>query len=367
MPRLCDPVRAAPSHREQKATHDAEKSAHRGPPPIIKSGVSEPWLFDLAGARSRGSPLRGLDAIRNTCQMWNSVNPRWRKTVRSMSRIKKTLWVALPILTLVVLVGWRYNTKKATEAEQAQEQSARQGGAPAVELAAAGPRTIVQGVEAVGTAEAAHRAALSPKVGGRIEYLTAREGDAVQAGQVLVRIDPSEIHAQVLQQEANVAQARARLAQAQLNENPTEVGVQGQIRQQNAGLASARAEYEQANSNIDAQIASADAAVAQSESRLRGAQALAGNAQSVLEREQASLANAETRLTRTESLYKQGFIAAQEVDDARTAVEVQKKTVLGTAAPTTSSLRWARRWSRKSGAARTMVQRSSLFRLLQEI
>lgn len=241
--------------------------------------------------------------------------------------MKKTFWIGAPVLALVLLVGWRFTVNKATEAELTQDQSARQGSAPAVELATAAPRTIVQGVAAVGTAEAAQTAGLAPKVSGRIEFLQAREGDVVRAGQVLVRIDPSEIQAQVLQQEANVAQTRARLAQAQLTESPTEVGVQGQIRQQNAGLVSARAELDQTRTNLESQIASADAVVSQAESRLRSSQAQAGNAQSVLEREQASLANAQTRLTRTESLYKQGFIAAQEVDDARTAVEVQKRTV----------------------------------------
>ena len=244
-----------------------------------------------------------------------------------MFRMKKTLWIGVPVLVLVLLVGWRYTTKGAAEAELAGQQTARQGSAPAVETANAGPRTIVQGIDALGTAEAAQRAALSPKVSGRIEFLQAREGDAVRAGQALVRIDPSEIQAQVLQQEANVAQTQARLAQAQLTESPTEVGVQGLLRQQNAGLTSALADYDQTRANLESQVASADALVAQAGARLRSAQALAGNAQSVLKREQASLANAQTRLTRTESLYKQGFIAAQEVDDARTAVEVQRKTV----------------------------------------
>ena len=241
--------------------------------------------------------------------------------------MKKTLWIGVPVLTLVLLVGWRYTGKKATESDQVQQQTARQGGAPAVEIAEAAPRTIVLGIDAVGTAEAAVQAAMAPKVSGRIEFLQAREGDPVRVGQPLLRIDPSEIQAQVLQQEANVAQARARLAQAQLSQNPAEVGVQSQIQQQTASLTSARADFEQTRTNYDSQVASADAVVAQAEARLRSAQAQAGNAQAILEREQASLANSQTRLTRTESLYKQGFIAAQEVDDARTAVEVQKKTV----------------------------------------
>ena len=40
----------------------------------------------------------------------------------------------------------------------------------------------------------------------------------------LVRLDGTEIQGQVLQQQANLAEARSRLAQAQLNQTPTIVG-----------------------------------------------------------------------------------------------------------------------------------------------
>src|SRR5204863_9207879 len=42
---------------------------------------------------------------------------------------------------------------------------------------------------------------------------------------------------------------------------------------------------------------------------------------------QANYTNAQVRYRRVNSLYKQGFIAAQDVDDARTQVEVQLGTL----------------------------------------
>jgi hypothetical protein len=86
-----------------------------------------------------------------------------------MSRFKKTLWIGAPIIILAALVGWRFANKRATEGEQTQQMQARQGGAPPVELAVAGPRTIVEGTNAVGTAEAVQQA-------GRLWCLTRRSG-----------------------------------------------------------------------------------------------------------------------------------------------------------------------------------------------
>src|SRR5207253_2677940 len=115
--------------------------------------------------------------------------------------------------------------------------------------------------EAVGSVEAPLNVRISPKVTGRIDYLQAHEGDRVTQGEVLVRIDPSEIEAQVSQQQAAVAEAESRLAQAQITQNPTNVGVNTQITQQQAALASVRADYNQTKQNYSSQVASANAAV----------------------------------------------------------------------------------------------------------
>jgi HlyD family secretion protein len=98
---------------------------------------------------------------------------------------------------------------------------------------------------------------------------------------VLVRIDPTQIEAQVQQAQASLAEAQYRLAQARITENPTNVSVATQVRQQEAALASA----------------------------------------------QANLTNAQARYDRQLELYKKGFIAAQDVDDAKTAVGVQQAAV----------------------------------------
>lgn len=241
--------------------------------------------------------------------------------------MKKWLWIAVPLLSLGALIAWRFAAKKQTEAGTQMEAGARRGMAPSVIVAKASGRLIVDSIESVATLTSPQRAQISPRTSGRIEYLRVREGDRVTAGQVLVKIDPSDLQAAVYQQQANVAEARARLAQAQLGQGATEVGVESQIAQQGAGVSSAKADYSQAKRNYDAQVASARAGLDDAKAKVGSAQAQARNAEAELGRQRANLKNAQARLARIENLYRQGFIAAQDVDDARTAAEAQQGAV----------------------------------------
>jgi HlyD family secretion protein len=260
--------------------------------------------------------------------------------------MKKWILWGVPALALIALVAWRFNNRApaagaGSPGGGAAATGGPRGGAggaggpggpggartPSVEVAAASRRSIVNSIEAVGNIESPYRVSISPKSSGRIEFLEAREGDLVTPGQVLVRIDPSEVAAQVAQQQANVAEARSRLAQAKLTQGSTEVGVTSQIKQQRAGLGSAQAELNQVQRSYDSQVAQAKAQVSDMESRIESALAQARNAQAEVTRQEANLRNAQTRLDRVLSLYRQGFIAAQDVDDANTTVEVQRGAV----------------------------------------
>ena len=242
-------------------------------------------------------------------------------------RALKWLWIIVPMVLLFLVVGWRYGERAKKEKQQEQESKGRQGAAPSVEVEAAGPRTIVKALEVVGTAESPFRVEISPKTSGRIEFLTAREGDVVKKGDVLVRIDPSEVSAQVAQQQAALAETRSRLTQAQISEGPSIAGVKSQIAQQQAMLTSAQANYNQIEKNYKATIASADASVNDASAKLASANVLVANAQSSVSLQKANLANAQAKYDRTNSLYKQGFIAAQDLDDAKAALDVQKSTL----------------------------------------
>jgi HlyD family secretion protein len=212
--------------------------------------------------------------------------------------MKRALYWVSPFAILIAAVGLRLGQKRAEVNAQASQRAARLKAAPVVEVAPARVQDIVQTFGSVGTVEAPLSVNIAAKVSGRIEYLQVHEGDRATKGQVLVRIDSSEIEADVRQQQASLAEARYRLAQAQLNQNPTNVAVSTQVSQQQAGLASARADLAQAK---------------------------------------AELTNAQSRYKRLKGLYDQGFVSAQEVDDAGTVQSAQEAAVEAAAAKVTQA------------------------------
>jgi membrane fusion protein (multidrug efflux system) len=63
----------------------------------------------------------------------------------------------------------------------------------------------------------ADRVSVSPKILGRIDQLTADEGDSVQQGQILVRLDDSDLRAQETQAKASLAFAHENILLAKVN------------------------------------------------------------------------------------------------------------------------------------------------------
>ncbi|HEY3268186.1 MAG TPA: efflux RND transporter periplasmic adaptor subunit [Armatimonadota bacterium] len=238
--------------------------------------------------------------------------------------MKRWLAVLLPALVVLGLIGWRLKQKAADTAQQAQVRDMRKSAPVPVAVAPAVRRNIVATFDSIGNVEAPYNVRISPKTTGRLDYLVVREGDLVTAGEVLARIDPSEAEANVRQQQAQVAQARYRLAQARLTQNPANVSVRSQILQQQAALASASATFNQAQQNDVAQRASAAAGVQDAQGKLNSAAAGIENAQASVRSAQANLNNARSKYNRVHDLYKQGFISAQDVDDAQTAVQMQQ-------------------------------------------
>ncbi len=69
----------------------------------------------------------------------------------------------------------------------------------------------------------AGQVSVTAELGGRILEILADEGDEVQAGQVLVRLDDQLLRAHLLQSEAALRLAQAKLAQAEAGARPTAI------------------------------------------------------------------------------------------------------------------------------------------------
>lgn len=101
------------------------------------------------------------------------------------------------------------------------------------------------------TVEAVRQSTVSAQVSGRITAVNFDVGDTVKAGQVIVRIDPSELSKAVAGSRAQVAQAEAQLANAKANyERQVQLFQQKFISQ--AALDRATAEYRAAQAAAQA-------------------------------------------------------------------------------------------------------------------
>ena len=143
--------------------------------------------------------------------------------------------------------------------------------------------------------------AVAAKTSGRIREMTVREGDQVEAGQVIAVLDDEQIRARETQAEAAVrqAEARVRLAQHQitvLNES---------MRQSEIGVDQARGDAQGKVSEAEGRLAAAEAQLAQAE---------ASYTQAKWDRE------AFARLFQRELIAEQEARRAQSTEEAQAAV-----------------------------------------------
>lgn len=103
---------------------------------------------------------------------------------------------------------------------------------------------VKQAVEASGTVEAT-AADLGFQAGGRILEVLVREGDLVEAGALLARLDLAEVEARRAVAEAQLAAARALLAELEGGARPEEV------RQGRAALEAAERQLEDASRTLE--------------------------------------------------------------------------------------------------------------------
>jgi HlyD family secretion protein len=131
---------------------------------------------------------------------------------------------------------------------------------------------------------------ISPKNPGVLSQLYVQQGDRIQQGQILARMDSASIEAQKSQYRANLAQSQAQLAEALAGSRPQEIA------QSKARLAQAQAQLAQAQAGNRPQE------IAQSQSQVDAAQ--------------ARVNYTSEQVKRYQYLYKQGAEKKQLFDQA---------------------------------------------------
>ena len=145
-----------------------------------------------------------------------------------MRLAKKSVVKWAIVAALVLLIGAvvartllaRQATQKALDAQTAtKNQSAAE--LAATDVVKAQTIEISQGVAVSGALRAVNSAVVKARVPGELQGLTVREGDTVKAGQILGRVEASELQLRVNQarEQAQSAKAQVDVAQRQFDNN----------------------------------------------------------------------------------------------------------------------------------------------------
>jgi RND family efflux transporter MFP subunit len=164
-------------------------------------------------------------------------------------------WIVIALVALAV-VGGGLRTLSARKAQrlalEAQQEAARTQAVIELtksDVLQAQTIDLAQGVAISGAIKAVNSAFVKARVAGELQGLTVREGDRVQAGQVIARVDATEYQARVRQAQQQAQSAKAQLDIAKRNfENNRGLVEQGFISKTamesaTANLAAAQAAY----------------------------------------------------------------------------------------------------------------------------
>lgn len=163
---------------------------------------------------------------------------------------------------------------------------------------------------------------IGAKVGGRISLVTVREGDRVNQGDVIVRLDDAEIQAQL-----RGASAKITAAEQQKQQSLAQIEV-------------VNSQIQEAQLNMQQAMGDAKGKIFQAESNLAAAQAQVSQAEAIVNQAKAEVIRAQTQVNQTKSqlklarvnrdrytqLYKEGAFSKQVFDEAQTKFETAQAT-----------------------------------------
>lgn len=183
-------------------------------------------------------------------------------------------------------------------------------------------RSTVAVITASGSIEATS-VDLAPKVAGRVVDLRVKDGDRVERGQAVALLDGVEQRHALERAEGEAAQDRAALSQARAALNQQRAAQRASELQSAATLESVRVRVPQAVVNerlqrdtVRAQIDQARAQVRSAAALVHSAQAGVRSAAAAFESARVTLSRARADRARYERLWAQGFITAQQIEEA---------------------------------------------------
>lgn len=173
---------------------------------------------------------------------------------------RRSLWIV--VLAVVLLTAGAATLKKRAHPTPA---AAMDKSAPATleflpgDLAVVEAHDLRQTMALTGSLRALNQAAVKARVGGQVRAVMVREGEAVSAGQVLIKMDPSEYQARVDQAQGALVAARGQLDIAAKTRDSNQALLAKGFISQNA-YTTAASQFEIARANVDSARGALDAA-----------------------------------------------------------------------------------------------------------
>jgi RND family efflux transporter MFP subunit len=178
--------------------------------------------------------------------------------------MNKKWWIVAGVVLAVAglgFVGWQSLSNQQAMAEEPVETAIVRRG------------TLLVTVEGTGSLAPTAEVALAFLSGGQVAEVLVEEGQVVEAGQPLVRLETDELALQVTRSEAALASAEGQLAQLLAGPRPEEVAAQeANLAAMQGGMSAAAASRDQVTAGPSAaQIAAAETQVASAEMEYRTA------------------------------------------------------------------------------------------------
>lgn len=173
---------------------------------------------------------------------------------------------------------------------------------------------------------------LSFTMSGQVESLAINEADKVEAQQILISLDASDLQATVMQAEAAIHQVQASLkaAQAQVTMAQARADLcSAQLDAAQAGVTIREAQWSLAEANLLAVSTEAPVIIQQAQAGLAEAEARRLQAQATVRQAQASEQEAQAAIVQAEAAVAEARAALEQAEAARRLAEAQlAKTVL---------------------------------------
>lgn len=236
---------------------------------------------------------------------------------------KQTIVLIISVLVLVAVVAigaTKIFGKKDKEDEEDKKEVVRRG-------------EFIVKVRESGNLEPLISIDVRSNVEGEIEALYIKEGDIVEKGQALLKIDDEQVREQKKQAEANRDARQAQLEQARLRIEMTEKQQESQITQAQNAVESAKAALESLDANTrqriteaETQISTTQNALQQDAISLRQSEIGRDQADLTLQRAQAAAESArvvfetaESELKRNQGLFEKKLVSKRVLEEAETA------------------------------------------------